>query len=153
MTSRILQSKTVFKVSYLLERILHVFFFFWNEDIAVWIFKTLPNFFLPIHSCSFFFIITDFSGMASRICILPDFWHAPSSVQWLEKHFKTLPSLSKFSQQHIDDIFFQKIGTDISCKLSLEETICMKCQSLFSGRKKKEKYFKTSPVEIFTKHA
>ena len=28
--------------------------------------------------------------------------------------------------------FLQKIGFEISCKLSLKETICMKCQSLFS---------------------
>ena len=34
---------------------------------------------------------------------------------------------------------FKKIGFDISCKLSPEETVCMKCQSLFSG-KKWEKY-------------
>ena len=33
--------------------------------------------------------------------------------------------------------FSQKIGSDISSKLSPEETICMKCQSLFSGENKK----------------
>ena len=33
----------------------------------------------------------------------------------------------------------------------LSETICMKCQSLFSG--KKEKYFKMLFAEIFTKSA
>ena len=33
--------------------------------------------------------------------------------------------------------FSQKIGFDISCKLSPEETICMKHQSLFSGKNKK----------------
>ena len=32
--------------------------------------------------------------------------------------------------------FFQKIGFDISCKLSPQETICMKCQILFSGKNK-----------------
>ena len=31
--------------------------------------------------------------------------------------------------------FFQKVGFDISCKLSPKETICMKFQSLFSGKK------------------
>ena len=50
--------------------------------------------------------------------------------------------MSKISKQKIDDIFFSilfplKIGIDISCKLSPQETICMKCQSLFS----REKYF------------
>ena len=28
----------------------------------------------------------------------------------------------------------QKIGFDISCKLSPEETVCMKCQNLFNGK-------------------
>ena len=32
------------------------------------------------------------------------------------------------------------------------ETICMKCQNLFSG-KKEEKYFKMSSAENFTQHA
>ena len=36
------------------------------------------------------------------------------------------------------DFFFQKIGFDISCKLSPKETICMNCQSLFSEKKKKK---------------
>ena len=31
----------------------------------------------------------------------------------------------------------QIISFDISCKLSLEETICMKCQSLLYGKNKK----------------
>ena len=42
--------------------------------------------------------------------------------------------MGKFSRRQNDDIFFyfsQKIGFDISCKLSPEETICMMCQSLF----------------------
>ena len=33
--------------------------------------------------------------------------------------------------------FSQKTGFDISCKLSPLETICMKCQILFSGKNKK----------------
>ena len=33
--------------------------------------------------------------------------------------------------------FFQKTGFDILCKLSPLETICMKCQNLFSGKMKK----------------
>ena len=33
--------------------------------------------------------------------------------------------------------FSRKIGFDFSCKLSPKETICMKCQSLFSGKNKK----------------
>ena len=33
--------------------------------------------------------------------------------------------------------FPQKIGFGISCKLSPRETICLKCQNLFSGKSKK----------------
>ena len=35
-------------------------------------------------------------------------------------------------------LFFPETGFDISCKLSPQETICMKCQSLFSGKKNKK---------------
>ena len=49
-------------------------------------------------------------------------------------------------------IFSQKIGFDISGKLSPRETICMKCQSLFSWEKS-EKYFKKLSAEIFTNNA
>ena len=38
-------------------------------------------------------------------------------------------------------IFTQKIGSDTSCKLSPEETICIKCQVLFSRKKKKNKKY------------
>ena len=41
-----------------------------------------------------------------------------------------------FSRPHFS-YFFQKTGFDISCKLSHMETICMKCQSLFSWKNKK----------------
>ena len=34
--------------------------------------------------------------------------------------------------------FSQKTGFDISCKLSPMETVCMKCQILFSGKNKKK---------------
>ena len=34
-----------------------------------------------------------------------------------------------------DKLMIRKIGFDISCKLSPKETICMKCQNLFSGKK------------------
>ena len=55
--------------------------------------------------------------------------------------FNLYHSLGIFSRQQIDDIFLifsQKTGFDILCKLSAaEETICMKCQILFSGKNKK----------------
>ena len=34
--------------------------------------------------------------------------------------------------------FSQKSGSNISCKLSLMETICMECQNLFSGKYNKK---------------
>ena len=46
----------------------------------------------------------------------------------------------KFSAENIlkyISYFSQKTGFDISCKLSPLETICMKCQMLFSGKNKK----------------
>ena len=47
-------------------------------------------------------------------------------------------------QMTIDDIFFflsfsQKIGCDILYKLSPKEAICIKCQILFSEKKKEKK--------------
>ena len=57
-------------------------------------------------------------------------------------HIKLSTLLVKFSA---DDImkhfsyFCQKTGLDISCKLSLIETICMKYQILFSEKKKNKK--------------
>ena len=62
----------------------------------------------------------------------------------------TLSILSKiFGRRHFEiyflyflylkyiSYFSQKTGFDISCKLSPKETICMKCQILFSGKNKK----------------
>ena len=38
-------------------------------------------------------------------------------------------------------LFFQKTGFDILCKLFQMETMCMKCQILFSGKNKKKYWF------------
>ena len=40
--------------------------------------------------------------------------------------------------------FSQKIGSDTSCKLTPEEAISMKCQSLFSGKNKKNIIYRSS---------
>ena len=45
-----------------------------------------------------------------------------------------------FSSQHFEIFFLifpEKQGFDILCKFSTLETICMKCQILFSGKNKK----------------
>ena len=53
--------------------------------------------------------------------------------------------LGKCSRRQLDDTFFffffffsRKTGSDIPCKLSPQETICMKCQSLLFGKNKKD---------------
>ena len=44
----------------------------------------------------------------------------------------------KISRLHFETFFFsKKIDFGISCKLSPKETICMKCQSLYSMKNKK----------------
>ena len=40
-----------------------------------------------------------------------------------------------------ENCLHRKIGFDFSYKLSPVETICMKCQRLFSGEKKKKKMY------------
>ena len=67
-------------------------------------------------------------------CLSMSILHVRDS--WPFSHL-TLNTLSKLSA---DDIlkylsyFSQKTGFDISCKLSPQETICMKCQILFPGK-------------------
>ena len=59
-----------------------------------------------------------------------------------------LQTLGKiFSRRHFEIffLFFQKTEFDISCKLSLLKTICMKCQNLFSGKNKKDSINLLSP--------
>ena len=54
----------------------------------------------------------------------------------------TLSTLGKvFSRRYFEIffLFFPEKGFDISCKVSSKETICMKCQILFSGKNKKNK--------------
>ena len=69
-----------------------------------------------------------------------------SSDQKIISHFfiSNLPLTLSFSGQILQMtnwwnflIFSKKTGFDFSCKLSPMETICMKCQILFSGKTKK----------------
>ena len=48
-----------------------------------------------------------------------------------------LSTRGKISADDILKYFSLKTGFDISCKLSPMETICMKCQILLTGKKKK----------------
>ena len=61
-------------------------------------------------------------------------WHAGKIF---DRHFKIFFSFFFFSFFLFFFFFFQKIRFDISCKLSPEETICMKFQTLFSEKEKK----------------
>ena len=62
-------------------------------------------------------------------------------------------STGKFSRRQTDISYFsQKIDFGISCKLSPQETICLKCQSLFSGKNKKY-ISKCCLLKFFTQHA
>ena len=69
-------------------------------------------------------------------------WHFMQLVSIGESSLR-LSSMGKFSAENTLFFFFfyfsQKTGFDISCKLSPSplETICMKCQTLFSGKNKK----------------
>ena len=59
-------------------------------------------------------------------------------MQIIQQH--NILQLSDLMQQTFWNVFYlfsQKIGFEISCKLSPRETICMTCQSLFSGKNKK----------------
>ena len=59
-----------------------------------------------------------------------------------EAHIVNLYHLWAYSADHKLMNFFsnfsQKTGTNISCTLSLMETICMKCQYLFWGKNQKK---------------
>ena len=52
-----------------------------------------------------------------------------------------ISTLTMLKAEPADDTFMglfvllQKVGFDISCKLSPKETVCMKCQILLSGKK------------------
>ena len=49
--------------------------------------------------------------------------------------FTVLWAISADDKHDIFPYFFQKTGFGSSCKLSPLETICMKCQNMFSGKK------------------
>ena len=74
---------------------------------------------------------------------------------WPDPNYCILAPLTLWANSVDDKVmifsyFSQKMGIDISCKLSpLKETIHMKCQIPFSG----EKYFKMSSAGTFTHHA
>ena len=66
----------------------------------------------------------------------------------------TFSILGKFSRRQWDDIFSlfsQKIGFNISCKLSLWDNLHKTANPIFL--EKLEKYFKISSAEFFTQHA
>ena len=65
------------------------------------------------------------------------FFSSHKSPKLLLLMTNTLHAGKLFQQTHFDIffLFFPRIGSDSSCKLSPQETICMKCQVLFSRNK------------------
>ena len=73
----------------------------------------------------------------------------PNGMQFLSVLYHFLHKLSM-----IFFLFFPENKFHISCKLSLVEIICMKCQNLSSKKKKKKKKcFSMSSAENFTQSA
>ena len=71
--------------------------------------------------------------------MVPGLKHGSRHGNVLELTFTTLLAISGDDKLVIFSYFSQKTGFDISCESSPKETICMKCQNLFSGEKKKKK--------------
>ena len=67
-------------------------------------------------------------------------------------NFTTLLTNSAADRLIIFSCFSPRTGFDVSCKLSLMEIICMKCQILFSGKNKKT-YFRMLCAENFAQIA
>ena len=59
-----------------------------------------------------------------------------NDVGWSDNGHLTLMLGKNFSRRQFEIffLFFQKISFDISCKLSPQETICIKCQRFFLGK-------------------
>ena len=88
-------------------------------------------------------------GLRSKV--VPGLKHGSRHGNVLELTFTTLLAISGDDKLVIFSYFSQKTGFDISCESSPKETICMKCQNLFSGKKKKK--FSMSSAENFTQSA
>ena len=71
---------------------------------------------------------------------LPSILTAWPSTYSLLKHYHSMPNSAKDNWYFL--IIPQKIVINISCKLSPQETVCMKCQWLFSGEKKYKNFSK-----------
>ena len=65
-----------------------------------------------------------------------------SGAMYTLNYLNSYQAMGRFSSGQTDEFFSnfsQNIRFDISYKLSPKETICMKCQILFSTKKKKKK--------------
>ena len=91
---------------------------------------------LNIHKCKSSHLVTPGLSFKENLYIIVNF-------------LNLYHSLGYFNRQQTDDMFCftLKISFDILCKVSPVETICMKCQMLFSG--KIRNIFKMSPVEFY----
>ena len=101
-------------------------------------------------SVRLYFVIMAFSGAS----LLTSGRIQQTTNWWCFFSFLIFPRKQDFAfhANCLQFYFSQKKEFDISCKLSPLETICMRCQILFSGKNKK-RYFKTSSAEHFTQSA
>ena len=86
--------------------------------------------------------------LSKLFCLLSEKWSTLKGKILLAVVCRKANRKSKDNKLTIFFLFCLEIGFDISWKLSPKETICMKCQSLFSGKNKK-KYFKISLLKFF----
>ena len=77
------------------------------------------------------------------------------SINYCSLQYPITPSVENESPNQMTNWCFSYIlretGLAISCTLSPKETICMKCQILFSGKNKK-KDFEMVYAEFFTQY-
>ena len=85
------------------------------------------------------------SGLSNRII--------RKNVSSLKTEASLHPLNLPFRYTNNKSYFLQKTELDITNKFSAVETICMKYQSLFPGKKRYENVFTMSSVEKITRHA
>ena len=88
-----------------------------------------------------------FSVTCKKIFQKVSYWiYHPTCLAWI---IWVWSGSALFASVQIEDVFFfyfsQKIGSDISCKLSPDETVCMKCLIPFSEERK---HFQMSSATI-----
>ena len=104
------------------------------------------------HLCMFLYIMVYICTVAADLmsylkimevlsrCVLYGDGVDDNDVGWSDNGHLTLMLGKNFSRRQFEIffLFFHKISFDISCKLSPQETICIKCQRFFLGKIRKK---------------